>query len=807
MLRASGTGVAVSGIFGTTGALTVAGVGSELLASGELNIGQGGDGSVLIQNQATAIIGGNTANALAGLDIGQTGVAPGNGTVPGSGAATVNNALLSNTGRFIVGDAGLGGLSVTAAGTVTTSANAVIAAAGGSDGSSVSVTGIGSSLHVAGALTVGAAAAGSLSINAGATVTATSLDAGLSANSSGVITLTGSHTALTTTGTLSIGDGGIGEMSVLNGATVVTGGDLDVGQTPGGAGNIDIEGTSTLIVGGDLNFGAGGPAEITVGPNATFALDNGVLNGTPGNSTLTLFTTIDPIASNNLTQNIKNSGTQTYTQHVDSSPFNLASGISYTLDTPTITGTAAFTIGDSDTTLVLNADTVSAGTTIAFTDATGKLVIGMDVLGTISVPNGSKFTSVDNPNLGELLIGGFSGVIDGFATGDQIVVETAGTATFSQSGSVVSVIENGATVGALRFDSVGAATDAAAGGLVDQVLCFLPDTLIATPAGEVKVQALKVGDLVRTAAGVDRAVVWIGEGRVLAPGGLRTAATPVIVRRGALGPNVPYYDLHVTKGHALFIDDVLIPVEFLVNHRSILWDDQAREVSLYHVELETHDVLLANGAPAESYRDDGNRWLFRNANAGWDQPEKSPCAPVLTGGPVVDAVWQRLLARSGPRPGLPLTDDPDLHLVVDGVRVDGARAGDRCVFRLRAGAAPGGRPGRVMCGWCRARPHRRSLGWHATRGCLGWRCGGSSCGRGRLWRCLRPMTRGWWMDSMRMRRRTASAGPMATRPCRSTPSPAMPNLSCCWAGRRGMWRPTPSCVRWPEPATLCEAAG
>jgi hypothetical protein len=252
----------------------------------------------------------------------------------------------------------------------------------------------------------------------------------------------------------------------------------------------------------------------------------------------------------------------------------------------------------------------------------------------------------------------------------------------------VAVIENGATVGALTFANQAGADAAVAGGLSDQVLCFLPDTLIATPRGEVKVQHLAPGDLVRTAGGVDRAVVWIGEGRVLAPRGRRTAATPVIVRRGALGPGVPHYDLHVTKGHALFIDDVLIPVEFLVNHRSILWDDQAREVSLYHVELETHDVLLANGAPAESYRDDGNRWLFRNANSGWGLPALAPCAPVLTGGPVVDAVWQRLLERSGPRPGLPLTDDPDVHLLVDGVRVDGARAGDRCVFRLRAGAAP-----------------------------------------------------------------------------------------------------------------------
>ncbi len=161
--------------------------------------------------------------------------------------------------------------------------------------------------------------------------------------------------------------------------------------------------------------------------------------------------------------------------------------------------------------------------------------------------------------------------------------------------------------------------------------------------------------------GAARPVVWIGEGRVLATRGRRNAATPVIVRKGALADNVPDRDLLVTKGHALYIDDVLIPVEFLVNHRSILWDDHAQEVSIYHVELETHDVLLANGAPAESYRDDGNRWLFRNGNLGWNLAPKPPCAPVLTGGSVVDAVWRRLLDRGGGRASkcrLPTTPIP-----------------------------------------------------------------------------------------------------------------------------------------------------
>jgi hypothetical protein len=205
---------------------------------------------------------------------------------------------------------------------------------------------------------------------------------------------------------------------------------------------------------------------------------------------------------------------------------------------------------------------------------------------------------------------------------------------------------------------------------VAEAACFLPGTRILTRTGEVAVEALRVGDSIVTRDGRTRRLCWIGEGRALATPGCRNAATPIIVRKGALGDQVPSRDLHVTKGHSLFLDDVLIPVEFLVNHRSILWNDRAREVTVYHLELDAHDILLANGAPAESYRDDGNRWLFRNANTGWDLPPKPPCAPVLTGGPVVDAVWQRILDRSGPRPGVPLTDDPDLHLLVDGARLD-----------------------------------------------------------------------------------------------------------------------------------------
>ena len=179
--------------------------------------------------------------------------------------------------------------------------------------------------------------------------------------------------------------------------------------------------------------------------------------------------------------------------------------------------------------------------------------------------------------------------------------------------------------------------------------CFLRGTLIRTERGEVAVQDLAVGERVLTLSGQIRPITWIGTGQVVVSRGRRSAATPVIVRKGALADHVPDRDLRVTKGHSFYFDGVLIPIEYLVNHRSILWDDRAQEVELYHLELATHDVLLANGAPAESYRDDGNRWLFQNGNGALAAAAAEPCAPVLTGGPVVDALWRRLLERAGPR--------------------------------------------------------------------------------------------------------------------------------------------------------------
>jgi hypothetical protein len=332
--------------------------------------------------------------------------------------------------------------------------------------------------------------------------------------------------------------------------------------------------------------------------------------------------------------------------------------------------------------IVLDPSTMVVGNLVGTGSVTIQAGSTLEVQGSIAATETIVFAGpnaylhLDSPDnaLGSIANFGFTDTIDLKGVDPTSVVLAGGALTFGTGSFPLSIGAGDA------LQSVASADGAL---LAVEVPCFLNGTLILTDRGEVPVETLAVGDCVVTLSGEVKPIVWIGLGDRLVARGVRCAATPIKICRGAIADNVPHHDLRVTKGHSLYLEKVLIPVEFLINHRTILWDDWAQAVTVYHIELETHDVLLANGASAESYRDDGNRWLFQNTNSGWDLSSKPPYAPVLTGGPIVDAVWKRLLDRAGSRPGMPLTDDPDLHLLVDGTRLDAAvQSGDFYIFNL-----------------------------------------------------------------------------------------------------------------------------
>ncbi len=191
--------------------------------------------------------------------------------------------------------------------------------------------------------------------------------------------------------------------------------------------------------------------------------------------------------------------------------------------------------------------------------------------------------------------------------------------------------------------------DGTGGTLVSATpLCFGKGTRILTPGGEVPVERLAVGDAVITARGRSRRIVWTGSATFIVGGANR----PVIVRRGALPGGMPSRDLRLTAGHSLLFGDVLIPAGDVVNGSSIVWDD-ARLATVFHFELEAHDVVFADGALAESFRDDGNRHSFAAGGGTGRAARATPtCAPVVRTGPVVERTRRRLEAWAALHPHL-----------------------------------------------------------------------------------------------------------------------------------------------------------
>ena len=184
--------------------------------------------------------------------------------------------------------------------------------------------------------------------------------------------------------------------------------------------------------------------------------------------------------------------------------------------------------------------------------------------------------------------------------------------------------------------------------VADTVICFATGTRICTARGEVAVEDLRVGDQAVTVGGKQRPIRWIGsrslDGRGAA---LPFAQQPVRIRAGAFGDGLPVRDLFLSPGHPVLVGDHLVPVMSLVNGTSLA-RMPATAVTYWHVELDAHDILLAEGLPAESYLDLGSRPWFAGSDAPLHDPEFAAvdapgrCRPLAVEGPVVEAERRRL---------------------------------------------------------------------------------------------------------------------------------------------------------------------
>jgi len=304
---------------------------------------------------------------------------------------------------------------------------------------------------------------------------------------------------------------------------------------------------------------------------------------------------------------------------------------------------------------------------------------------------------------------GFSATIAGFGVSETITLTgvtdavsaaiTGGnTLVVDRSGNpdISLILDPGTNYAGVTF-TVG---DGASDFITTDLACFVAGTRIATPDGPVAVEDLAVGQPVMTAADRPAPVKWIGWREIdLTRHPNPRLARPIRVKAGAFADGIPTRDLLLSPDHALYTDGVLVPVRLLVNHASIVEETSCRTVSYFHVELDEHDILLAEGLPVESYLDTGNRAVFANAGrpmtlhpdlSGQAGREARSCAPFASTPDRVKPVWDRLASRAEHMgmgvTGRRTTADPDIRIEAAGrILRPIATDGDRTVFAVPAG--------------------------------------------------------------------------------------------------------------------------
>ncbi len=325
--------------------------------------------------------------------------------------------------------------------------------------------------------------------------------------------------------------------------------------------------------------------------------------------------------------------------------------------------------------------------------ATGATVQGIPIYGSLSSNNGAfGFVASTGGTLYNSIIASLeliqeksfgSIVTDGNANGPTFTLD------FTQTTS------NGATI---TLATVSTSQELN----INPNPCFVTGTRIVTTRGAVAVEALAVGDRVVTASGGQRPITWIGHRDLDLSNHVNPEmARPIRVTAGALGYHVPVRDLVVSPDHAFWIDGVLVQAKDLVDGALIKPDLSMRQLTYWHVELDAHDVLLAEGAPAESYLDTGHRGYFDNGETSvtlhpavmQERRVASSCAPLVIDGPQLAAIRAALAThrealgyvRVDVTPTLLVNDDMLVPSLIEPGLVEFVLPGDVSVMRLLTG--------------------------------------------------------------------------------------------------------------------------
>jgi hypothetical protein len=432
-----------------------------------------------------------------------------------------------------------------------------------------------------------------------------------------------------------------GALDVTEGSTVTAGG-VYLSQ-----GFLSADNTSLLNIGTSSPGGAHG---VVIDPGATFMFGEATIAGL-----ITDNGVLDPVNNSTISAELEGSGS---IELGDIGPTTIDTTQAWTVPIDFLTG------GDKE--LVLASPLADQGLITHF------------------VPSAGVASTVDN-------------TIDLPAVG----FDAATPLTYDATSGVLTLGSAEAPLAQLTLDpgiSVGLLSttlDPSSGGteILAAAPCFAAGARIRTAHGETAVEELRCGDAVRLASGALAPVQWLGHLRIdcrrhPAP----REVWPVRIAAGAFGDGMPRRDLRLSPDHAVYVDGVLIPIRYLVNGTTIA-QEAADEVGYWHVELDRHDVILAEGLPCESYLDTGNRGAFANGGPAVQMHpdfalgvwKVKACAPLVRDGAELEAARSYLLERAGLL-GFATTRGPALRLVAGGRVVQPKITGRMHRFRLPATA-------------------------------------------------------------------------------------------------------------------------
>jgi T5SS/PEP-CTERM-associated repeat protein/autotransporter-associated beta strand protein len=241
--------IPVGSAVGSTGTVTVNGVGSTWTNSGGLDIGYFGTGTLLIQSGAAVSMG--TISSV-GRRLGSTGSV----TVDGAGSTWTNSS------STYVGDSGTGTLRIQNGGKVI-DYNGYVGRLAGSTGSAT-VDGNSSIWANSNDLIIGNGGTGTLTVQNGGKVSNVSGSLGSGTSSTGTATVDGVGSIWTNSGNFYVGNFGSGTLTIRNGGMVSLAGPARIADQAGATGTLNIGAASGqaaaapgTLTGSSVQFGAG----------------------------------------------------------------------------------------------------------------------------------------------------------------------------------------------------------------------------------------------------------------------------------------------------------------------------------------------------------------------------------------------------------------------------------------------------------------------------------------------------------------------------------------------------------------------